>query len=84
MLLQAVELGLRNRQETGLRQFFWLEQLLLAMSIASMLSLNVLLPAAFIRRYWEPNLIALAFVLALGAQIIGRWLFYKRMDERAL
>jgi DMSO reductase anchor subunit len=61
-----------------------LEQLLLAMSIASMLSLNVLLAAAFIRRYWEPNLIALAFIMALGAQLIGRWLFYKRLEEREL
>jgi DMSO reductase anchor subunit len=33
---------------------------------------------------WMPLQFALAFLLALGAQLIGRWLFYKRIDEREI
>jgi hypothetical protein len=31
-----------------------------------------------------PNLLALAFCLALGEQVIDRWQFYERLAEREL
>jgi DMSO reductase anchor subunit len=52
------------------------------LSVAAMLPLAVML--AGVRGDWTPTLFALAFCLALGAQLISRWLFYEQLDEREL
>jgi DMSO reductase anchor subunit len=39
---------------------------------------------AGVQGVWSLTLFALAFCLALGAQLIGRWLFYEQLNEREL
>jgi len=82
LLLLALDLALQGRQETNRGKGFWLAQLHLALSVAAMLPLAVML--AGVRGDWPPTLFALAFCLALGAQLIGRWQFYEQLDEREL
>ncbi len=84
LLFLATDLALWKRQETGFRQIIWPEQLRLALNVAAMLPLAVILAGAAIRGIWEPNLLMLAFGLALGAQVIGRWQFYEKLNERVL
>jgi DMSO reductase iron-sulfur subunit len=82
LLLLALDLALQGRQATSKGTDFWLAQLRLALSVAAMLPLAVML--AGVRGDWSPTLFALAFCLALGAQLIGRWLFYEQLGEREL
>jgi anaerobic dimethyl sulfoxide reductase subunit B (iron-sulfur subunit) len=82
LLLLALDLALQGRRETSKGKGFWLAQLQLALSVAAMLPLAVML--AGVRGDWSPTLFALAFCLALGAQLISRWLFYEQLNERAL
>jgi len=84
LLFLSTDLALWKRRETGSRHIFWPEWLRLALNVAAMLPLAVILAGAAIRGIWEPNLLTLAFGLALGEQLIGRWLFYERLNEREL
>ncbi len=82
LLLLALDLALQGRQETNKGKGFWLAQLHLALGVAAMLPLAVML--AGVRGDWCSTLFALAFYLALGEQLIGRYLFYERLNERTL
>lgn len=83
LLLLALELALHGRQDNrDARQVFWPNQLRLALSVAAMLPLAVIL--AGIQVYWSLDLFKLVFWLALGAQLINRWLFYEQLNMRAL
>jgi anaerobic dimethyl sulfoxide reductase subunit B (iron-sulfur subunit) len=82
LLLLALDLGLQDRRGVDQEHAFWLAQLRLALTVAAMLPLGIVLAGA--RTGMFPSLMALAFGLALGAQIISRWQFYGRLDERDL
>ncbi len=82
MLLLAFDLALQGRCEDKRGKDFWLEQLRLALNVAAMLSLAVILASN--DGSGSPGLFLLAFCLTLGAQLIGRWQFYERLNERAL
>jgi anaerobic dimethyl sulfoxide reductase subunit C len=84
LIFLATDLALWKRRETISRDIFWPEQTRLALNVAAMLTLAVILAGAAIRGIWDPNLLMLAFGLALGEQIIERWLFYERLNEREL
>jgi len=75
-------LAIQGRQETNAIRGFWLTQLRLAMAVAA------LLPLIFVLAHFDYGLLplqfSLAFGLALGAQLIGRWQFYERLNEREL
>ncbi len=81
-LLLAFDLALQGRQQNSNGQGFWLTQLRLALGIIAILPLAVMLAGAEVDQF--PDLTAQAFWLALGAQLIGRWLFYERLNEKEL
>ena len=82
LLLLAIDLALQGRREDGQGRAFWLAQLRLALTVAAMLPLAAVLGGA--QAGLLPNLLALAFCLAVGEQAIGRWQFYERLTEREL
>jgi DMSO reductase anchor subunit len=82
LLMLAFDLALQDRHENSKGKGFWLTQLRLALSVAAMLPLGIVLAGASTGTI--PSLIVLAFGLALGAQLIGRWQFYERLNEREL
>jgi anaerobic dimethyl sulfoxide reductase subunit C (anchor subunit) len=83
LLLLALELVLYSRQDSGEpKQPFGLNQFRLAFTLAAMVLLVIILARAGLDL--SPGLSALAFILALGSQIIGRWQFYERLNEREL
>jgi anaerobic dimethyl sulfoxide reductase subunit C len=82
LLMLAFDLALQGRHEKSKGKGFWPTQLRLALSVAAMLPLGIVLAGA--SKGTVPGFLALAFGLALGAQITGRWLFYERLNEREL
>ena len=65
---------------------FWPALARLALISAAMLPLAAILGnAEIVQKIRQvPDLLKLAFLLALGAQLIGRWQFYERVNEREL
>jgi hypothetical protein len=82
LLMLAFDLGLQSSHEKSKGKRFWQTQLRLALSVAAMLPLGIVLAGASTETI--PSLMAMAFGLALGAQLTGRWQFYERLNEREL
>jgi Ca2+/Na+ antiporter len=82
LLMLVIDLAYQNQRANDRESASSLEQFHLATTVAAMLLLAVMLVSN--RASGSPTLSALAFGLALGAQLVGRWQFYERLNEREL
>jgi anaerobic dimethyl sulfoxide reductase subunit C (anchor subunit) len=86
LALLALDPALQGKQKYARGKAFWLALLRFALIVAAVLALAGVLRSAYtaenIRQV--PDLLGLTFLLALGAQLIGRWQFYEKLNEREL
>jgi len=82
LLFLVLDLTLQFRHDNGVKHASALEQLRLGLTETALIPLLTLLVGNPESR--APILFALAFSLALGAQLIARWQFYKQLNDRLL